>query len=167
MIYDNCKIYGPYLRKDQRMHVIIIFPEGRRTTVSYPKYLMECHLNRFLDKNETIDHIDGNFNNNAFDNLRIMDLKIHVINDVKRKKSMGFICPICNKSFNASGSKLHDIISNINRKKAGPFCSKECAGKYGRMIQLNQIKPLEIINIIPEYTTNKLQSEQSESKEQI
>jgi len=73
------QIFGPYKRKsDGRQIVIVVEPNGRRRTVSYPKWLMEQHLGRKLDPNEeTVDHIDSNFDNNNLDNLRIMPRKNH------------------------------------------------------------------------------------------
>ena len=51
MVYENCRIYGPYDRnQDNRLTVVVVYPDGRKKTVSYPKYLMETHLERYLDK---------------------------------------------------------------------------------------------------------------------
>jgi hypothetical protein len=36
MVYENCKIYGPYLGKDKRLRIIVKFSNGTKTTVSYP-----------------------------------------------------------------------------------------------------------------------------------
>ena len=65
MVYKDCKLYGPYSNSaDGRLRCMIVFPNKKRKTISYPKYLMEVHLGRYLDIDETIDHIDGNFLNN-------------------------------------------------------------------------------------------------------
>ena len=49
--YEDGKVYGPYIRKeDNRSHVIIIFPDDIRLTVSYPRYLMELKLVRIKIK---------------------------------------------------------------------------------------------------------------------
>lgn len=40
------KIYGPYLRKDLRKHIVIVNDDGSKTTKSFPKYLMENKLGR-------------------------------------------------------------------------------------------------------------------------
>ena len=61
MVYENCRFYGPYLnKKDNRLRCIVVFPDRVKRTISYPKYLMEVHLDRYLEEDETIDHIDGN-----------------------------------------------------------------------------------------------------------
>ena len=63
------------------------------------------------------------------------------------------------------GKKLHDAIQYRKQGKAGPFCSKSCAGKYGKSIQLGAEK-LPVEELIPTYTTNKhLQSLHGETHE--
>jgi hypothetical protein len=66
------KIYGPYLRKDGRKHVIIIHDNGISQTRSYPRLLLEQKLGRSLTDEETVDHIDGDFTNDAPENLRAL-----------------------------------------------------------------------------------------------
>ena len=67
MIYENViKVRGPYKSsKDNRLRCILVFSDKTTKTISYPKYLMEIHLNRYLLENETVDHIDGNPLNNT------------------------------------------------------------------------------------------------------
>ena len=66
------KIYGPYLRKDGRKHVVIINDDGTSCTRSYPRLLLEQKLGRPLLDTETVDHIDGDFTNDSFENLRVL-----------------------------------------------------------------------------------------------
>ncbi len=154
-IYDQCKLYGPYKRKDNRKHVILIWPDGRKQTVSYPKYLTEIRLGRYLKPNETIDHIDGDFTNNDQTNIQILDRSEHVTNDVRRCKSQKFICPTCSIEFVLSDRKLHDAIQNRKQKQSvGPFCSRSCAGKYGKYVQLTSNK-LQCVPIVQEYYSLK------------
>lgn len=68
------KIHGPYLRKDGRKHVVIIYDDGRKQTRSYPRLLLEEKLGRPLLAEETVDHIDGDFTNDSPDNLRPLSL---------------------------------------------------------------------------------------------
>lgn len=42
---------------------------------------MEIHLNRYLTKDEQIDHIDGNPLNNDISNIQILNFKEHQILD--------------------------------------------------------------------------------------
>lgn len=140
-LYKNYKLYGPYLnKKDNRLRVILVNNlDKTKKTVSYPKYLMEIHLNRYLLDNETIDHIDKNPLNNSIENLQVLDRKIHSILDIARNEDVITKCKYCNEDFIIKGNTLH----NRNRKdksQSGYFCSKSCTGKYGKEIQLKRIK---------------------------
>jgi HNH endonuclease/MYM-type Zinc finger with FCS sequence motif len=135
---DNFKVYGPYKRKDSRQTVVVIENNGGPPrTVSYPKWLMELQLGRRLDPNlETVDHIDSDFNNNDYSNLRLVPRNEHSADDTRRVKKVKFTCAWCNKEFERSPRLIRD---KAKKNKAGPFCSRNCAGKYSRMLQLKLI----------------------------
>jgi len=122
------KIYGPYIRKDGRSHICIVHTDGRKQTKSYPRHLMEQHLNRELLPEETIDHIDNDKTNNDLTNLQILSLT-----DNARKQAalhpqqyLTYTCPCCGKQCTKVLSQI-----NHNRKagKSGPYCGRSCAGK--------------------------------------
>lgn len=148
----NSKIYGPYRRPDGRQHVIII-NNGKRRTVSYPKWLMEQELGRELHPYlETIDHIDGNFTNNDLSNLRVIERKQHINEDRKRVKAVVTACIGCKTELIRSASQLN---RNARLGKAGPFC-KPCAGTYGANLQngrTDRLNPQP--EVVPEYFTLK------------
>lgn len=131
-LYSEYKVYGPYKRKDGREHVILCSKQ-HRITISYPKYLMELHLGRYLTDDETVDHIDRNPLNNELSNLQILQRSAHGRLDNKRVYSMRFNCPICCEEFELSGKRLNDAANNRKRGKTGPYCSKSCAGKASHM----------------------------------
>lgn len=134
---DDFKILGPYTRKDGRKIVIVVDKNGHKRTVSYPKWLMEVHLGRQLDKNfETIDHVDNNIDNNDLSNLRIMPRKEHSTEDTRRVKLIKLECAWCKKPFERSPRLLRDKAKN---KVSGVFCSRRCAGIYSRKLQLKEI----------------------------
>lgn len=135
---DGFKIFGPYTRQhDGRSIVIIVENNGKRRTVSYPKWIMELQLGRKLDPNiETIDHYDGDINNNDLDNLRIVPRSQHSADDTRRVKYVKFECAWCGKEFERSPRLIRD---KAKKGKAGPFCSRNCAGKYSRQLQLKLI----------------------------
>lgn len=136
MVYENCKFYGPYSSsKDGRLRCVLRHSDGHKQTVSYPKYLMEVHLDRYLDVDETIDHIDGNFLNNDLSNLQVIDRKQHSYNDVLRNKDVVVKCQYCGKEFKIEGSALHQR-NRSDKHQSGYFCSRQCSGKYGKEIQL-------------------------------
>ena len=116
------KVYGPYTRKDNRQHVIVIFTDNSRRTVSYPKYLMEQRLGRELHPdNETIDHIDGDFTNNDLSNLRIVPRSKHISEDQKKVRPVAFFCVWCGKLAARHAKDLHH---NSRLGKVGPFCGR-------------------------------------------
>lgn len=130
-VYEGWKVYGPYTRKDGRKHVCLTRKMGdatERKTVSYPKFLLEIDLNRYLTEDETVDHLDRNFTNDNLGNLEVRQRSSHSSIDAKRVKSMQFICECCGCEFHAEGKKLNDIANNRAKGCKGPFCSKKCAG---------------------------------------
>lgn len=135
------KVHGPYKRKDGRQIVIVVENNGTRRTVSYPKWLMELQLGRRLDPNlETVDHIDSNFDNNDLDNLRIVPRDEHSGDDTRRVKPVKFSCAWCDEEFERQPRLVRD---KARKNKAGPFCSRKCAGKYSRMLQLKLIEKMD------------------------
>ena len=127
------RVYGPYDRRDGRQHVVVVYDDGSRRTVSYPKYIMEAHLGRVLDpNNETVDHIDRDVTNNRIDNLRIISRKDHAALDALRVKDIEQICCDCGASFKRRASWASN---NAKQGKSGPFCSRQCAGRYGAQVQ--------------------------------
>ena len=152
-VYENCRLYGPYKsKKDNRLRIQVIFSDGRRTYMSYPKYLMEVHLGRYLEKDETVHHIDGNPLNNTISNLRVLDRQEHCTNDVIRNKDVKVTCTYCGKEFYIEGSKLHQR-NRTDRHQSGYFCSKKCSGKYGAEIQNQKRTSVIVERIIAEKFT--------------
>lgn len=122
------KVYGPYLRKDGRKHVIIIH-DNKRVTKSWPRYLMEQYLGRELRPEETVDHIDNDFTNDSLSNLQILTLKDNVKkqhNTRKEEVYVAVVCKNCGKLFNRR-KKLIEYNINV-LKKDGPYCSHKCVG---------------------------------------
>ena len=134
------KVYGPYSdeKNDGRQHVVIINDDDKsRRTVSYPKYLMEQKLGRRLDPDlETVDHKDGNFLNNAFDNLQLLT---RVENAVTGKNA-----PAEMLTFNCIGCGVETtrraelVRKNLKLGKKGPYCTRECGGAHSRFKKNHQ-----------------------------
>lgn len=147
-MYEDYKIYGPYKGKDERLRIIAVDINKKKHTISYPKYLLECYLNRQLLNNEQVDHIDGNPLNNSIENLQVLKLGQHQKLDIIRNKDIVVKCQYCKREFTIKGSKLSQR-NRTDRIQTGYFCSKECSGKYGREIQLHRKNKCEISSILP------------------
>lgn len=90
-MYDDYEIYQfVESKQDKRIRIILKHKENVRDykLISYPKYLMECHLGRYLLENETIDHIDGNYLNNDISNLQVIDRTEHCKLDAIRNEDV-------------------------------------------------------------------------------
>jgi hypothetical protein len=138
------KVHGPYLRKDGRKHVVIVYNDDKKRTVSYPKFLIEQQLGRRLNINETIDHIDGDITNDNISNLQILNRIDHVTKDIIRNKPIELNCVFCNNVVILDTSAKQSAYNRHKRQgKAGPFCSRTCSGKYGQLVQTNKISKFE------------------------
>ena len=128
--YENLKVFGPYVRRDGRRHVVLQDPNTKKLkTVSYPKYLVELREGRYLTADETVDHKDGDFRNDAPENLQILSRRDNALKSTVRRIPQKFTCPVCGLEFELSGSKLHDATQNRKNGRSGPYCSRNCAGK--------------------------------------
>ena len=153
MVYENViHSFGPYKGKDGRLRIILEFNDGSKKFKSYPKYLMEKHLDRYLTEDETVDHIDQNPLNNDISNLRILSRKEHCSNDAIRNKDVTVKCAYCGKEFIIPGSKLH-YKNRKDRHQSGYFCSRQCSGKYGAEIQNHKRSHQTVERIVPEKYT--------------
>lgn len=137
------RIYGPYRHpRTKRQIVIVIHNNGKRETISYPKFLMELYLGRKLHKDkETVDHIDTDIDNNTLENFRLLPRAEHSAEDTRRVDPVKLECSWCSKEF----YRLPRLIRDKARQgKRGQFCSRICAGKYGRNLQLKKVKKFDV-----------------------
>ncbi len=130
---ESMTVYGPYTRRDGRQHVVIVKDNNRRT-VSYPKYLLEQKLNRPLLPTETCDHINGDFTDNRPENLQVLSRSDNTRKHAALKPAeIGtFTCPVCFCSFT---KRMFNVRGNKKKGHRGPYCSRSCAGKAGRVVQ--------------------------------
>lgn len=122
-------MYGPYVRKDGRKHVVIVYPDGSKTTKSWPRVIIERHLGRKLTDEETVDHIDEDFTNDNIENLQILtrsdNAKKHT--RIFPAEMIQLQCKYCGDLFTRR-LKRYTYDTQV-RKVDGPFCSKRCTGK--------------------------------------
>lgn len=125
-------VYGPYENATGRKHVIHYDNvTGRRRTQSYARFLMEQYLGRKLTVEEQVDHVDGDFTNDNIQNLQILTPSENMQKQVKQSgrsiRYYQFICPVCQTPAQIDMRQYrHNQIAN---GRAGPYCSKSCAGK--------------------------------------
>lgn len=118
--------------KEPRNLVLLVRSDNTKTTVSYARYLMSVKLNRFLEKEEVVDHIDNNKLNDVIENLQIITSKENAIKSVihlnKQSINIEIECPVCGtKTFKKRKNVLHKI-----KKGTKPTCSRKCGGVYSK-----------------------------------
>ncbi len=131
-------VHGPYTYAvNGRKNVNVYTKDGRRRFVSYPKFLVEVVLGRELDpKEETVDHIDGDFHNNNWNNLRVVDQSTHSSEDHVRVRRVKVVCVWCGET----AHRRPEYICRSNAQhRAGPFCGRRCTGLYGAFAQNNKL----------------------------
>ena len=98
------------------------------------RIIMENQIQRLLDKEEVVHHIDYNKMNNDISNLRLMNrlehMKLHA-ND-KTRKYVILKCPWCNKEFELPHNKSFLCKKG---KYSCNCCSSSCRGKLYSFIQ--------------------------------
>jgi hypothetical protein len=159
------RTWGPYKRRDhigdERSILIVEDMNGKRRTKSYPKYLMEMHLGRELDVNESIDHIDYDISNNDLSNLQVIDRKEHSALDTRRVKLENFNCVECGKSFQRSPRLIRD---KAKKGKTGPFCSRSCSARHARKVQTGKAERAPIQQHMPSTYYRRKQMQEHASK---
>lgn len=140
------------LCKDGRYRALKVYSDGRKENVSYPRIIVEKSIGRPLLPTEDVHHIDENPQNNDLSNLKVIDHVEHCTEhglENSPYKAYGdkikVSCFICGKSFTITKKQLRNKIQNVNCKHKTErfFCSRECSGKYGTMIQNSRkIEPI-------------------------
>lgn len=129
------KVYGPYERKqDQRKIVVLRLEDGKLTTKSYARFLYEQEHGEIGNIDLTVDHIDEDVTNDDLSNFDLLPRAINI-----RKSAMTAVwsgnCPVCNTLFE---KPLRFVKGNWKKGKAGPFCSRQCAGIRNKEVQLDK-----------------------------
>lgn len=140
-LYTEFKdVYGPYIRKNDNREIVILYDGQKRSARQLAKILLEVKLGRLLNINfETVDHKDGNCTNNSIDNLQILE------RGVNAKKEALHIIPILAKCIYCKKDFYLSVNQRNTENKAGPFCSKQCSGLYGKIIQMGGEKESRVI----------------------
>lgn len=114
--------------------ILVLKPfKGNLTSTAYARYLLACHLGRFLTTEEQVDHIDNDKTNDVVENLQILS---HSENNIKKVEHLGLTektikleCPVCGEIFYR---KAHRILHKLKKGKL-VTCSRVCGGKVSHM----------------------------------
>jgi hypothetical protein len=100
------------------------------------RVIVENHLNRILNTDEVVHHLNRNKKDNRIENLLVMCLSDHAALHASEKgrKWVNLICPNCNNAFDRPKNKTH-----IDKKGKYTCCSPICRGKFSRKIQLQGV----------------------------
>lgn len=110
---------------EPRRVVCLVGLDGKKTSVSYARYLLSCKIGKFIEPGFHVDHIDGNKLNDSISNLQILTKKDNILKDKKVAIKNRFICPICSKEFFMSKQRSYN--------KKNPCCSRVCGGKKSHL----------------------------------
>jgi len=131
------KIYGPYISsKDSRSRCIIVYDDGSKRTISYPRLIVEEFLGVELQPDEDVHHIDGDITNNDISNLEVVYKSSHIReHTLKYRDEIELPCYYCGHIIKLDHDRQQQRAIDGKAGKVGPFCSKKCSGKYGAEIQ--------------------------------
>jgi hypothetical protein len=131
--------------KEPRRVVALVRNDGTKTSTSYARYLMSCELGRYLNKDEHVDHIDGDRLNDVISNLQLLSQADNNRKQVKQSGRgtvlVGLTCPVCSKKFQREPRLVNCKIS----KGKTPTCSRSCGGRLSHItkklnMQINSTK---------------------------
>jgi hypothetical protein len=115
------------INKEPRRVLLLVRNDGSKTSLSYARYLVSCKLNRYLNIDEHVDHIDNDKLNDVIDNLQILspyenNKKMLLHNNIKLADDISLICPVCEKEFKRPSRNIKHKLE----KGKTPCCSRVC-----------------------------------------
>lgn len=116
--------------KEGRKTLILVNNNQNRSSTQYARYLISVSLKRFLTKEETVDHIDEDKNNDDLSNLQILSRSE---NNTKSKKlpNVKLCCPVCSKKFEKTRTQLRGKKERAEKNLIA--CSRKCGGKLSHI----------------------------------
>jgi hypothetical protein len=118
------------INKEPRRVVLLVRDDGTKTSTSYARYLMSCHLKRYLTREEHVDHIDNDKLNDKVENLQLLSI---ADNNRKKNAFLGItktfvkrVCPVCNTDFERD---CRNISYKLKNGKT-PTCSRRCGAIF-------------------------------------
>jgi len=97
------------------------------------RVIKENELNRYLNDNEIVHHLDENKFNNDPSNLEVMSRVDHTkLHNTTGRSIVNLTCPNCGIIFTKEKRQI--------KKGSTPKCSRKCNGQYSRKIQINSAR---------------------------
>lgn len=141
------KTYVYINSNDKRTRLVIKNADGKITSKSYPRVIMERYLGRQLLPDEDVHHIDGDVTNNSIENLQIIKHGEHQKQHSKKYFDKKAICQVCGREFIWDSKRQRRYYADLKRNKSRIIsCSIQCSSYYGRMKQLNRINEIKRID---------------------
>lgn len=122
----------------------------------YSRYLIETFVGRILNENETVDHIDGNRQNDTLSNLQIISRELNCIKEAYDNQDfliMIFKCAVCGKFVYRTFRQYKNSFRD-SKETCYVTCSKHCGGITSTCYQ--RIKPWTFERLISPGSTKYL-----------
>lgn len=130
-LFNEYTCYKVFHKKMGRWQICLVHNETKRKkTLLYSKFLMSCHVNRLLRRDEEVDHINHDKSDDRIENLQILTKHENLQKQASTmtKRMISLECPECRKIFTRSFWQTH------HGKAAGlrTFCSRQCSYDFMR-----------------------------------
>lgn len=123
-----------YKVSSQGRNTIVLYKTGtgKRTSISYAKYLLSVHICRWITREEHVDHINNDRADDRVENLQIISLAENI---QKQAAVVGcamveYECPVCGRIFSLKRKASHYGSKKGNKAVT---CSRQCGGKSTSM----------------------------------
>lgn len=111
------------------------FVNGRTRAYPWARVLVEGHLQRELQPEEIVHHLNGDPTDDRIENLQIVTAREHMtlhradLGKAMRKGRVTLVCPVCLLTFERLESKI------------GTYCSRKCQHEAQRVMQCRHGHP--------------------------
>ncbi len=130
------RVYGPYTASSGRLFVTLKYTDGSRRSQFYSRFLWERRHGRKIPPGLQVDHVDEDPTNEQVGNYQLLtgpeNIAKHVAMKGKSAEVVHLACSECGQPFESLARRER---RRVKQGKAGPFCSKQCAGRANQRFQ--------------------------------